>query len=53
MAKKFKPIAKWHGGEKYIFIGARAEVPGFRLAGEKVFVTLKEFQKLIIEGEEL
>ena len=47
MAKfKPKPIVKWDSfGDKYTFIGGKARVPGFRLSGKPVLITLKEFKE--------
>lgn len=45
---KFKPskITKYDAsGERYVFIGGKAKVPGFKLSGKPVFITMKEFKE--------
>ena len=45
--KKLKPKKKFcRAGEIYEFIGGRAKVPGFRLGGKPVIITLNEFKEL-------
>jgi len=52
MAKiKLKPIVKRHEGETYTFINGVAEVPGMRMFGTAVCITLQEFFELI-KGED-
>ena len=39
-------IVKYLNGDKYIFIGGKAVVPGIRHLGQPVTVTIKEFNEL-------
>lgn len=46
MAKfKLKPLIKYQGKDKYIFINGLAVVPGIKIKGEKVLIGLKDFNK--------
>jgi len=46
MKLKLKKVIKFDCGEKFTFIRGKAIIPGMRLFGCPVIITLKEFNEL-------